>query len=387
MTETLEHTAEETAVIVLEEVRTSPSLVLRDTQKFEDFFAAIKLEIGKAPPDLSTMKGREKIASNAYKIRQTKAAIEKAAKTLTEDWRRQTTLVNAERARIAAELDAYAEEIRAPLTAWEEAAKEREANGQAMVGRIKAWASVMLDDKSQDLAERIMDLKMLDLSEAALGSFAQLAALARENAVTSLGEAQVRLAREEADRAELAKLRAEAAEREAKEAAEREAKAKADAEAKAAAEAEAQAKRDAEAKAAAEEAARKAEAERIAQAAREAEIKAREESERRAREAQEEMEKAHQAELAEAKRRADAAEAEAKAAQDKFAKERAEAELAAEAQREADRRRQEDMQHRADVILIAKVALTTRCGLTAGAAGEVVTAIEAGNIPALFIQF
>ena len=69
--------------------------------------------------DGSTAAGRDEIRSLAYKVTRTKTALDSEAKKLTEGWRTSTAQVNAERKRAQERLDALADEVRAPLTVFE----------------------------------------------------------------------------------------------------------------------------------------------------------------------------------------------------------------------------------------------------------------------------
>ena len=75
--------------------------------------------------DPSTPAGREEIRSVAYKIARTKTALDSEGKKLTEGWREATAKVNAERKKSAERLEALQEEIRKPLTDFEEKEKRR----------------------------------------------------------------------------------------------------------------------------------------------------------------------------------------------------------------------------------------------------------------------
>lgn len=79
----------------------------------------IKAEVAKVKIDGSTPEGREECRSLAFKIARSKTALDAMGKKLTEDWRKSTTAVNAERNLIEKELDALRDQVRKPLTDWE----------------------------------------------------------------------------------------------------------------------------------------------------------------------------------------------------------------------------------------------------------------------------
>lgn len=357
------------------QVSANPGLVLLDRERFDQFYEAIKAETDKLVPDLTTEKGRKEIASMAFKVAKTKTAIDAAGKLLNEEARAKINIVDAARRDIRDKLDALKDEVRRPLTEWEAREEERIAACDALIERMKSAAVVSLEDTAETVAQRLAKVKAFALDEGQFQTSLPLATAQQEAAVQALTAAHARLLKEEADRAELERLRAEAAEREAKE--------RADAEAKAAAEAAERQRQEAEARAvrAAEE-----EQARIAAAAKAAEEAARAAAEARANEDRLAAERAHAEALAAEKRRADEAEAARKAEADRVEREaaakRAEDErVAAEAARRAA-----DQEHRSKIMGAAKQAIMGH-GVGEQTARAIVLAIAAGDVPAVSIRF
>ncbi len=75
--------------------------------------------------DIGTKKGRDAIKSKAFSIRKTKTAIDNAGKELKSEWKQKCDLIDSDRKKIRDELDVLAEEVRQPLTDYEEAEKKR----------------------------------------------------------------------------------------------------------------------------------------------------------------------------------------------------------------------------------------------------------------------
>ena len=71
--------------------------------------------------DISTEKGRKEVASLAYKIARSKTLLDDMGKALGEDAKRKLDAINADRKKARDSLDALKEEIRKPLTDWENA--------------------------------------------------------------------------------------------------------------------------------------------------------------------------------------------------------------------------------------------------------------------------
>ncbi|CDH06847.1 conserved hypothetical protein [Xenorhabdus bovienii str. oregonense] len=77
--------------------------------------------------DLSKAKNRDAIKSLAYKVTQTKTYIDKAGKAVVDELKELPKKVDASRKQFRDELDALSDEIRKPVTEWEDAEKARVA--------------------------------------------------------------------------------------------------------------------------------------------------------------------------------------------------------------------------------------------------------------------
>ncbi len=363
-------------------VAQTPAVVLVDSQKREQLYDHIQREVDAFEPDVSTTKGRDAIKSLAYKITRTKTAIDAAGKELNEEARAKINAVDAARRDARERLAAMADAVRAPLTEWEEAEEERVKWCREVIQSFKAGAVVVMDDTSETVRERGKRAFEVIVSEQTFGDMYAEAVAAKETCIDTLKAALARLTKEEADRAELDRLRAEAVEREERERTEREAR---EAEEQLAAQAKAEQER--------REAAERAEAERIERAAKEAAENAR-------REAEQEIELEREAQIREQKRMEAERQAMVDAANERAAKAEAEAQAERDAQIERDRlarqaeeaaaveqeRREKDQANRRRVKTAAKEAMMS-CGASEEVAQKIVLAIIAGEIPAVTLRF
>lgn len=327
-------------------IESNPVAVLTDAKVYSEFYAQIKAEVEAFEPDLSTATGRKAIASLAYKVARTKTAIDDAGKKLNEDARAQINAVDAQRRKIRDELDELSALARRPLTEWEGAESARKSARDAIINRIGLAVVMTYEDTSLTVTERLDQARHEPITEELFGDELQSAKDLQSRTVATLEAAVARLTLEEADRAELARLRLAA-----------QAKAEEEAAAEAARRAEAKRKADA------------AEAERIA-IEREAEA-ASVAAAHAAREAREEAQAKIDAANAEAARLQ--READARAAADKAAADE-------QANRDADRA------HRAKVMGAAKESIVA-LGPDGETARKIVLAIVAGEIPNVTLRF
>lgn len=370
-------------------VRDQALIVLTSEEAFDAFYARMKAETDKHVPDVTTDKGRKAVIALARRVTTTKTAITAAAKGLTEGWRQQTATVNAARKPIEEKLAELAAEVRRPVTEWEEAEAMRVERNRAVVAEMRQAATVTLDDTSASVEERGRRIHGITFGEGWTAEEEAEAVAVKAATVQALVAARNRLRQEEADKAELARLRQEAEERAAREA-----------EAEAAREAEEAARRAEEERLAAiereNERQRQAEAAEAARLEREREQaadRARIAAEQAAEVAQRERDAEHERQLAAERAERQRIEREAQEERDRAAqaeRQRQEAEAAVQRDRERiaaeDAKRAANRAHVSKVMGAAKEAIMT-CGVTEDQAKAIVTAIKAGLVPSVTIQF
>lgn len=323
---------------------------------------AVKAKYADFVPDVSTRKGREEIASQAFSVAKKKNEIDKLGKEHVACLKAQAAIVDGERKVIWDTLEALQHQIRKPLTEFETREKARVAMIEEQLAGLVALTRFDASPSADEIAARIRALEMSNFNE--WEEFQDRADKARVEAVTSLGVMLADARKREAEQAELARLRAAEEARIQKEREEAIAR-----EAAAAAKAEAD-------RVAAQEAA-KAEAARLAVLAEKAAAEAR-------------LAKAE----ADAKAAAEKAEADRIAAAEKAARD---AQAAVEAERlriaaekvAADRltaMREADRAHRAKINSAAALALV-EAGLEPDAARTAIIAIASGNVPNVKINY
>lgn len=205
--------AEETGTDIVAIVMQTPVLVLNDAKQRQSLYAHIEREIDAFVPDVTTAKGREAIKSLAFKVTKTKTAIDAAGKQLNEEARSQINVVDEARRDARNTLDILAERARKPLTDWEEAEKARVAECSAIITHIALAGTITVDDTAETVRQRGTEVWGIEIDAAKFGDQYEQAATAKMHAVERLKVALARLIKEEADRAELEKLRAAETER------------------------------------------------------------------------------------------------------------------------------------------------------------------------------
>lgn len=307
----------------------NPADIFRGELDVGDFLDAVREAASAAGNDVSSDAARKRLISAARKVVGIKSALDKAGAESVAEHKRKVAEVDGIRKRIRDGLDEIRDAIRRPVTLWEEQQKARLESQKAILVRIDELSRIPADAGASVLEAHIRELHGIETDKGTMGDYAALAQSKVEGALRMLTSALERERTAEADRRELARLRAQQQEQE-----------------------------EAAARARAEE------EEKAAAARREAEIKAREEAA---------AERARQ-------------EAEEKAAK-KAEQERIAAEQRVRAQEDEDRKRRENARHRSRVLNRARDALVEKTGIDEDQARAVVTAITNGSIPNVEVRF
>jgi len=356
------------------------------------FFDAVAAEVTAEVPDLTTRKGRERIASLAAKVSKSKTAVEKPGRDYLKRLKEMPKAVEAELREFVNKMDALRDATRQPLTDWEQAEIARTDAHVDAIQRIKDLAVFEAAPTSGHLASIIADLELLEIGDS-WEEFLAEAAQVKDQTLIKLRTLHAERAQYEAEQAELIRLRAEA-----------EAQAQRDRDAQIAREAEERTRREAEQRAQAErEAAARREQELLDQAAaaqRAAEQAAREAEAQAERQRLQLEQQAEQARLAAEQAEANRIAAEQRAEQERQAAAKR-AEQAAEQARADERRRADaaaaeivrqqqareaDLEHKKQINRAALEAFIEG-GMTEECAKQAITLIAQRKIPAISISY
>lgn len=328
------------------------------------FLEHVRAEATSVVFDANKNEGRNGIRSMAFKIAKTKTALDSAGKKLVEPLKEQAKLVDSERKRAKDYLEALQDEVRKPLTEWEEKEKSRTS---AITERIAAIRAIGESTYADSVSAKSAQAKLAELSAFDFQEQSEAAKQQMELCGFRLDKAVSELTERERIAAEAERLAEEAAKKVEAERIEREAKERKEREERIASEAAERARLAAEAK---------AEAARVAEAA-----KVERERAEREREAQRKIdeERKRNEELVRSAERAKVAAENAA----RIERERIEAERKAE--EDARSKREADKAYRGKILTEAKDALAAIIGEEP--AKLAIRAIHAGNIPHTSIEF
>ena len=173
-------------------------------------FEKLANEVRAEVPDLTTKKGRDRIASLAYKVSKSKGVVDEHGKELVSAEKARLALIDADRKKWRDKCDALRDEIRKPLTDWEGEEKQRIETHESNIGLMQCLANV--DGLHSDLIKaRLVEAEKIEVG-LHWQEFAIQAAIAKDATIKALKTSLATRLHYEAEQAELEKLRQQAIE-------------------------------------------------------------------------------------------------------------------------------------------------------------------------------
>ena len=195
-------------------------MVFTTDKAIDPYLAQIRTEIDLFMPDVSTKKGRDAIASMAYKVSQSKSALEALGKAQADKAKEIPKLIDATRKHVKDTLDKWRDEVRQPLTDYETAEAARINAIQNRIESLCDFKKYGSGSEKYLYVDALAYAKSFVIDES-LGEFQLDASKKRDFAISHLENYIAEREKYEAEQAELARLRQEAAEREQKDREER----------------------------------------------------------------------------------------------------------------------------------------------------------------------
>lgn len=165
-----------------------------------------------ASADVTTDAGRQTIRSTAYKVARSKTALDDLGAKMVEEQKATVRAVDASRKKMRDQLDVLRDEVRKPLTEFEERERARVGAHEAMIHSVDMLTVLPYGATSVEIQQRLDQLERVPARD--WEEFADRFAMVRLHVSTCLESYLQSALKEEASQAELRQLRAEALERE-----------------------------------------------------------------------------------------------------------------------------------------------------------------------------
>ncbi|MDO1495799.1 hypothetical protein HND72_14560 [Pseudomonas putida] len=199
-------------LITIEQISEENAPAIYVAGGLKQFIDLVKGEVEGEVPDLTTRKGRERIASLAAKVSKSKTAVEKPGRDYLRRLKEMPKVVETELREFVTKMDTLRDETRRPLTEWEAAEDARIDRHNDRLNWLKTLADDLGELSSLHIKGLIAEAEGMQLG-AHWEEFEAEAANTKDKVLTTLRAALQKREQFEAEQAELARLRREADER------------------------------------------------------------------------------------------------------------------------------------------------------------------------------
>jgi len=199
----------EQQVITIDDISVDNAPAIYVAGGLGQFFDAVKAEVTGEVPDLTTRKGRERIASLAATVSKSKTAVEKPGRDYLKRLKEMPKVVEAELREFVTKMDSLRDATRQPLTDWEAAEQARKDKHVDGIQAIKDLAVFEATPTAAQVADIIAQLELVEISDT-WEEFLAEAAQVKDQTLAKLRALLAERTQYEAEQAELVRLRAEA---------------------------------------------------------------------------------------------------------------------------------------------------------------------------------
>lgn len=203
-------------VITIDDISADNAPVIYVTGGLGRFLEAVTAEVTAEVPDLTTRKGRERIASLAAKVSKSKAAVEKPGRDYLKRLKEMPKVVETELREFVTKMDALRDATRQPLTDWEQAELARTDKHVDDIQNIKDLLLFDGTPTAAEVGQLIANLEAVPMDES-WEEFLAEAAQVKDQTLAKLRTLLADRTKHEAELAQIAKFNAEQAEREQQE--------------------------------------------------------------------------------------------------------------------------------------------------------------------------
>lgn len=199
----------EQQLITIDDISADNAPAIYVTGGLGRFLEAVTAEVTAEVPDLSTRKGRERIASLAAKVSKSKSAVEKPGRDYLKRLKEMPKVVEAELREFVTRMDALRDATRKPLTDWEQAELARTDKHVDGIQDIKDSLGFEGTPTASTVTQVIAALEQVPMDDS-WEEFLAEAAQVKDQTLVKLRALLTERTQYEAEQAELVRLRAEA---------------------------------------------------------------------------------------------------------------------------------------------------------------------------------
>lgn len=199
-------------VLLIDDLSDDKAPAVFGHNKLDVFVAQVRAQVIGEVPDLTTDKGRKRIASLAMKVARSKTAVDGVGRAYLKQLKGLPKVIEAELRDFETSMNALRDEVRKPLDDWEAEQAAKKAAKQAIIDQIIDSYTLPQDATAEEIRGRLAGLEAEPIPEA-IGDRLEEAEFKVKHGITVLTEALAKREQYEAEQAELERLRKEKAER------------------------------------------------------------------------------------------------------------------------------------------------------------------------------
>lgn len=155
-----------TALIAIEDITPDNAPLIFGQNSLSRFVELVRAEVVGEVPDLTTDKGRKRIASLAAKVARSKTAVDGAGRAYLKKLKDLPKAIEAELREFTADMDALRDDVRKPLNEYEAAEVARRDAIEDAVQGIIDLSTVLEDATSAEIEQQCANLQALIINEA-----------------------------------------------------------------------------------------------------------------------------------------------------------------------------------------------------------------------------
>lgn len=196
-------------VITIDDISADNAPAIYVAGGLSQFFDAVKAEVTAEVPDLTTVKGRARIASLAATVSKSKKAVETPGRDYLKRLKEMPKVVEAELREFVTKMDSLRDATRQPLTDWEDADQARKDKHVDGIQAMKDFLIFEAAPSADQVGHIIAILELVAINDS-WEEFLPEAAQVKDETLVKLRTLHTDRIQYEAEQAELVRLRAEA---------------------------------------------------------------------------------------------------------------------------------------------------------------------------------
>jgi hypothetical protein len=197
----------DTSIITIEDISAENAPAIYGHNSLNRFVEQVRAAVIGEVPDLSTDKGRKRIASLAASVARSKTAVDDVGRAYLKKLKEMTKPIEAELREFEADMNALRDEVRKPLNEWQAQKDAEEDKRQSAIDQVVARFTLAADANADEIQSALFGLEQEPLTEDVFGARLEEAESKRTYGITLLTAQLAKRQQYEQEQAELVENR------------------------------------------------------------------------------------------------------------------------------------------------------------------------------------